>query len=76
VYDADVIMLSVGDDGVGLDTDKLSSSSGHGLRHMRKTAEELGGDLEIHSASWEGITVVLTLLLQEEWHETTENNDR
>ena len=75
-YNDDVMMLSIGDDGVGLDTSKLSSSSGHGVRNMRHTAEELGGDLEIHSAPGEGTTVVLTLPIQEDWHEAAKNNDR
>ena len=75
-YNDEAMKLSIGDDGVGLDTSMLSSSSGHGVRNMRQTAQELGGDLDIRSAPGKGTTVVLTLPIQEDWHEATKSNDR
>jgi len=57
--------LSVRDDGVGLDTGSLDSSSGHGVRNMRRVAEELGGSLDMSSAPGKGTTVMVTVPLQE-----------
>ena len=61
VYDHEIMRLSISDDGVGVDTAELSSSSGHGIRNMRRTARELGGHLDMDSTLGEGTTVVLTL---------------
>ena len=68
-YEADIMKLTLSDDGTGMDTSQLPSSSGHGLRNMRRTAEELGGTLDISSTPGQGTTVVLTLPIREEWHE-------
>lgn len=57
--------LSISDDGVGLDTDDLDSSSGHGVRNMRRVAEEMGGSLDMSSAPGKGTTVMVTVPLQE-----------
>ncbi len=57
--------LSISDDGVGLDTAELDSSSGHGVRNMRRVAEELGGSLAMSSAPGKGTTVIVTVPLQE-----------
>ena len=62
-YGDQALSLSIGDDGVGLDTATLSSSSGHGVRNMRLTAEELGGSLDISSAPGRGTMVVIALPL-------------
>ena len=57
--------LSISDDGVGLDVPSLDSSSGHGVRNMRRVAEELGGSLDMSSASGKGTTAMVTVPLQE-----------
>jgi len=57
--------LSISDDGVGLDIAGLDSSSGHGVRNMRRVAEELGGSLDMSSAPGKGTTVMVTVPLQE-----------
>ena len=57
--------LSISDDGVGLDTAELDSSSGHGVRNMHRVAEELGGGLAMSSAPGKGTTVIVTVPLQE-----------
>lgn len=64
-YQGQAITLSIRDDGMGLDTAALSSSSGHGIRNMRRTAEELEGSLDISSSPGEGTMVMLTLPLPE-----------
>jgi len=57
-----MLRLSIGDNGVG-PTTGLASSSGHGIRNMRRMAQELGGSLEIASAAGKGTTVRMTLPL-------------
>ena len=57
--------LSISDDGVGLDTASLDSSSGHGVRNMRRAAEEMGGSLDLSSAPGKGTTVMVTVPLKE-----------
>ena len=59
------LVLSVNDDGVGMDTADLDSSSGHGVRNMRHTAQELGGSFNISSTPGMGTAVTITLPLQE-----------
>ena len=50
--------LSISDDGVGLDVAGLDSSSGHGVRNMRRVAQEMGGSLDMSSAPNKGTTVM------------------
>lgn len=57
--------LSIIDNGIGLDTAELKSSSGHGIRNMRRVARELGGSLDVTSSGGNGTTVVLTMPIQE-----------
>jgi signal transduction histidine kinase len=59
--DDKTLKLSISDNGVGLDTSGLATSSGHGIRNMRSTAQELGGSLEIASAPGKGTTVSVAL---------------
>ena len=67
-YDDEVLNLSISDNGVGLDMDELRSTSGHGVRNMRSTVEELGGIFDISSAPGTGTTVTVSLPLQEVRH--------
>ena len=53
--------LSVRDDGVGFDAERAQMGPGHGLSNMRRTAEELGGSLEIHSGVGTGTALRLAV---------------
>ena len=64
-YDEDFLQLSISDDGVGFDTKGLASASGHGVRNMHRTMEELGGTFEISSSPGKGTTVTVNLPLGE-----------
>lgn len=60
------LVLSVGDNGVGFDVDRLfsapaSMASGIGLRSIRETAEELGGRLEVESGP-DGTRIVVSVV--------------
>jgi signal transduction histidine kinase len=74
-YDGEALKLSLSDDGVGLDTSAVDASSGHGIRNMRRVAEELGGSLDISSAPGEGTTITLSLPLKEVPAEYSEADD-
>jgi signal transduction histidine kinase len=57
---ADTVLLRVGDDGIGFDTD--GSFPGHlGLQSMRERIERLGGTLFIESARGNGTTITAVL---------------
>lgn len=59
---ARVMVLSVGDDGVGFERPRRE---GHGLRTMQERAELLGGEVTITSAPGHGTTVRATLPTRE-----------
>ncbi|MBI4298289.1 MAG: hypothetical protein HY666_00825 [Chloroflexi bacterium] len=63
VCDDKTLKLSISDNGVGMDTTALAASSGHGIRNMRRTAEEMGGALDITSAPGKGTIVSVALSL-------------
>jgi signal transduction histidine kinase len=66
---ADVVMLEIGDDGVGFDP--LGSYPGHlGLRSMRERVERLGGVLQIESASGQGTRLVVKVPLEKRSRDT------
>ncbi len=55
--------LIVADNGKGISTTEKpegSTKRGHGLRNMKKRAEEIGGELTIESEIGKGTTVVLS----------------
>ena len=59
------LVLSVGDNGVGFDAQRAFSAppslaSGIGLRSIRETAQELGGELEVKSGA-DGTKLVVTV---------------
>ena len=58
------LKLSISDDGVGLDVTGLDSSSGHGVRNMRRVAQEMGGSLDMSSAPNKGTTVMVAVPLR------------
>ncbi|MBP7866242.1 MAG: hypothetical protein KA419_09855 [Acidobacteria bacterium] len=53
--------LEVRDDGRGFDPGGRSDDHGHGLRNLRKRAQEAGGRLEVRSRPGEGTTVRLAV---------------
>ncbi|HDQ74126.1 MAG TPA: hypothetical protein ENN19_18840 [Chloroflexi bacterium] len=56
-YNPEDIRISFADDGVGLSV--LPINKGHGLRNIRERTRLLGGNLDIHTAPDEGMTLVL-----------------
>ena len=59
---ADLVRLSIQDDGEGFEVaEALASTGGFGLASMRHKASLLSGELEIRSAPGQGTTVDLTL---------------
>jgi two-component system NarL family sensor kinase len=73
-FEAEVVRLSVRDDGVGFSVD--GAEPGYGLKNMRARAEELGGSFEISSAPGEGTCVSVTLPRREERVEKDQSDDR
>ncbi len=55
------VKLTVGDDGIGFDTEKSGDGGHFGLAGMRERAELVGGQLEIMSKPGNGTTVRLTV---------------
>ena len=53
-YNDDDVTLTVRDDGVGFNVEEAEQGPGHGLTNIRRTAEELGGSLEITSETGKG----------------------
>lgn len=62
-YGDKVLALSIRDDGVGFDVGSLTSTSGNGIRNMRRVAAEMGGNLSIASALGQGTDVSVTVPL-------------
>ncbi len=56
---ADLLTLSIADDGVGFVPDEVDSDGRFGLRGMRERAEMMGGELTVSSAAGQGTTVQL-----------------
>ena len=61
-YMADLVMLDVQDDGVGVNgTASAWQGGGFGLTAMRERVEQLGGSLLVESEDGEGTTVVVSI---------------
>ncbi len=61
-YMADLVILDVQDNGVGINGASPSPlTGGYGLTAMRERATQLGGTVEIESESGEGTTVVVSI---------------
>jgi signal transduction histidine kinase len=58
-YGLEALMLTISDDGVGMEP--LRVSKGHGMRNIRERAKLLDGTLKIESAPGEGVTYQLTI---------------
>jgi len=64
VEDPRSLMLTVQDDGLGMQADRLNGSEGDdrlGIRGMRERAGLIGGELDITSAAGQGTRVTLTV---------------
>lgn len=59
VYDDENLVLTISDDGIGME--KLLVSKGYGLRNIRERARLLDGTLRIESAPGAGVTYHLTV---------------
>ena len=62
--DDGVLILTVGDNGVGIPAEKLRPGKSLGLLGMRERIREAGGDLTIAGAADQGTTVTVTLKLE------------
>jgi len=58
-YDTDDIVLTISDDGIGMET--LQVGKGYGLRNIRERTRLLEGTLRIESAPGAGVTYHLTI---------------
>jgi signal transduction histidine kinase len=50
--------LEVSDNGQGFDIDQTNKTVGHGLANMQTRVQNVGGDLDITSASGEGTSIL------------------
>jgi signal transduction histidine kinase len=55
---SDRVLLEVSDDGQGFEIDKTSKTVGHGLANMQTRVQNVGGDVDITSASGEGTSIL------------------
>jgi len=54
----DRVLLEVADDGQGFELDKTNKTVGHGLANMQRRVQNVGGDVDITSASGEGTSIL------------------
>jgi len=55
---SDRVLLEITDDGQGFEFEKTNKNVGHGLANMQTRVENVGGDLDISSASGEGTSIL------------------
>jgi len=55
---SDRVLLEVSDDGQGFELDKTSKTVGHGLANMQTRVQNVGGDIDITSATNEGTSIL------------------
>jgi len=55
---SDRVLLEISDDGQGFEIDKTSKTVGHGLANMQTRVQNVGGDVDITSASGEGTSIL------------------
>lgn len=65
-YDADLVSLTVADDGVGFDPGAPAERGHYGLTNMEERAKRFRGTLEVQSAPGQGTTVHATLVIPSE----------
>ena len=54
----DRVLLEISDNGQGFELDKTSKTVGHGLANMRTRVQNVGGDVDITSATGEGTSIL------------------
>lgn len=60
-YQAQVLLLEVHDNGVGLAAEQLAKAQSYGLRGLRERARTVGGWLDVSSAPGAGTTLTLSI---------------
>jgi len=55
----DRVLMEIHDDGQGFDPQKIQLTLGHGIANMQTRARNVGGDLEISSATGEGTSIMV-----------------
>lgn len=75
-YQAQMFNLTIEDDGVGFQPEKLDDKSGSGLRNITNRAALIGAEAVIKSAPYKGCTITLSLnpLIQEIYADGTHSN--
>ncbi len=61
VRDADAVVLSIEDNGVGIANGRKDGKGGYGLPNMRERARAAGGELQIEPGELGGTRIVLTI---------------
>jgi signal transduction histidine kinase len=56
-------LLTIGDDGVGFDPDRVDDNGGFGLENMRRRVERLGGRFRRETAPGQGVRLTVTVPL-------------
>jgi signal transduction histidine kinase len=73
----DSLLLTITDNGVGLDPDLISNSAGHGLHNMQERAQALGGKILFNRIESGGTCIQLEVpFLQESSLESSRNKKR
>lgn len=65
-YDADLVSLTIADDGVGFDVSAHDERGHYGLTNMEERAKKFRGTIEVQSAPGKGTTVHATLVIPAE----------
>jgi signal transduction histidine kinase len=65
-YDADLVSLTVADDGVGFEPAAQAEPGHYGLTNMEERAKKFRGTLEVQSAPGKGTTIHATLVIPAE----------
>jgi NarL family two-component system sensor histidine kinase LiaS len=65
IQKGDTLTIKIKDNGVGFDTNKLSSA-GHGVRNIKKRCSDIGATLDIESEPTKGTTITISIVLKPE----------
>jgi signal transduction histidine kinase len=60
-YEAQRLLLTVADDGIGFHGDKAPAEGHYGITGMRERMEQIGGSFALNSAPHSGTRVILSL---------------
>ncbi len=61
IRDADMVVLMIQDDGVGLQQGRRDGLGGNGLPNMRERARAAGGELQLEPGELKGTRIVLRI---------------